>query len=651
GEISKLPPEVAAADAQAVVIDPAGQAIDPHRRDVADGALPAFAQSSSTTHAVLDAPTGDDYEGVGLEAEERRDLFLNVPDAVKQTLVLGHGPGLKLVTDSYSFWETEDGLLHIRRPQVAAGERPPVRRKYVIGEFVVDPMAAIPGERKQSRWEAMAQLRRARAAARLADERQRAVPLPELLGPLGWTFTEEGQGAKVNPAPEGFDWSAYTQLTAGYATDRLRELQDLALERFTRPDLKQLMVGGRSFGQMVTRVFVNRALGQGSVENHLVPFLTAIPDVDEVWGYGWLGYQNVAASPVSTIFDGALPAGVDPNLIKNFLLVASRNGLDRVLRALRPRTRVFLDERHDELTGRLLPHLSHVMELYRRSLTPDKPFDAGFFDAVGNDVPTPREHWTAVLTGRTSEGDAISQRYAVGMDDADYPTLDTDEGRLAVALVLLELRHFGYTGHYMTPEEIERAVEEISTFSRRAYERSVTLRAPLPEDVLRESILRIANNPVVRAVAAFLAVTAGEGVPQLDGSTRKPVSEWDSRNIALALGEYALGSRLPDDDPAVPRLRAAVAEAFGLLPQVPPGAQAEVRAVFEAARGALGILADPAQTPPIMPWAAEIVALDGSRVLLDRVQVARHQDAGGTPVGVSSRPVQDWQDGWRQTYG
>ncbi|MGE9697849.1 hypothetical protein ACQKFA_29400, partial [Streptomyces sp. CH6] len=526
-----------------------------------------------------------------------------------------------------------------------------MRRKYVIGEFVVDPMAAIPGERKQSRREAMAQLRRARAAARLADERQRAVPLPELLGPLGWTFTEEGQGAKVNPAPEGFDWSAYTQLTAGYATDRLRELQDLALERFTRPDLEQLMVGGRSFGQTVTRVFVNRALGQGSVENHLVPFLAAIPDVDEVWGYGWLGYQNVAASPVSTIFDGAPPAGVDPNLIKNFLLVASRNGLDRVLRALRPRTRAFLDERHDELTGRLLPHLSHVMELYRRSLTPDKPFDAGFFDAVGNDVPTPREHWTAVLTGRTSEGDAISQRYAVGMDDADYPTLDTDEGRLAVALVLLELRHFGYTGHYMTPEEIERAVEEISTFSRRAYERSVTLRAPLPEDVLRESILRIANNPVVRAVAAFLAVTAGEGVPQLDGSTRKPVSEWDSRNIALALGEYALGSRLPDDDPAVRRLRAAVAEAFGLLPQVPPGAQAEVRAVFEAARGALGILADPAQTPPIMPWAAEIVALDGSRVLLDRVQVARHQDAGGTPVGVSSRPVQDWQDGWRQTYG
>ncbi|MGW4240852.1 lonely Cys domain-containing protein, partial [Streptomyces sp. NPDC004749] len=651
GRVSEVPPEVAASDAQAVVIDSAGQAIDPDGRDVVDGALPPFAQSSSTTHAILDAPTGDDYDGVGLEAEERRDLFLSVPGNVKQTLVLAHGPGLKLVTDSYSFWETEDGLLHIQRPQVAAGERQPVRRKYVIGEFVVEPMAAIPGERKQSRREAMAQLRRARAAARLADERRQAIPLPELLGPLGWTFTEVGKGAKVNPAPEGFDWSAYAQLTAGYATDRLRELQDLAFERLTRPGLAHVMAGGRSFGQILTTMFVDRALGQGAVENHLVQFLAAIPDVDEVWGYGWLGYQNVAAAPVSTIFDNALPEGVDPTLIKNLLPVASRNALDRVLRALRPRTRTFLNERHDELTRRLHPHLSEVMEHYRRTLTPDKSFDAGFFDAVGNDVPTPREHWTAVLTGRTSEGAAISQRYAVGMDDGDYPTLDTDDGRLAVALVLLELRHFGYTGKHMMPEEIERAVEELSKFSRSAYERSVMLRAPLPEDVLRESILRIVNNPVVRAVAAFLAVTVGEGVPQVDGSTKKLMAEWDSRNIALTLGEYALGSRLPADDPAVPRLRAAVAEAFDLLPQVPPGAQARVRAVFEAARNALGVLADPAQTPPVMPWAAEIVALDGSRVLLDRVQVAKHRDADGKPVGVSSRPVQDWQDAWRQSYG
>ncbi|WP_307825443.1 lonely Cys domain-containing protein, partial [Streptomyces sp. MBT55] len=643
-QVSLLPPAVAASDARAVVVGPGGQALE--------HALPQFAPSSSTAHAGLDAPVEPGYGAIGLEVEERRDLFLDLPGRLTSTLVLAHGPGITLVTDSRGFWMTADGLLHVNEPQVPPGQPRPVRRNFAIGEFVLDPMAVLPGERRQTQEEGMAQLQRARAAGRLPDERQVAVPLTEMLGPLGgWTFTETGLTAKVNPAPEGFDWTAYGQLTLGYPTVGLRELQDIAHQRLTVPKFEMAVAGARNFGQSLTATYANQLLGTIAVESHIAPFLAAIPEVDEVWGYGWLGFQNVVAAPIGDVFDNARPPGTDPELIKNLLPAASRNALDRILRALRPRTRAFLNDHHDQLSADAAEQLGRLLGFFRQRLTPHLPADPAFFDTAGTEVPTPREHWTAVLTGRTSQGGPVSQRYAVGMDDGDYPVLDTDDGRLAVPLVLAELRHFGYTGQFMTPDEIQRAVTELSALSRAAYERALRSRAPLPEDVLRESVRRIVDNPVVQGVAGFLMVAARAGIPQVGGATRRPLSEWDSRNISLALGEYALGRPLHDGHPAYQALRAALTEAYVLLPNIPPGGQARARGFFDAARGALAVLTDPAQTPPVMRWYAEVVAMDGARVLLDRVMVIRHRDAQDIPVGTSSLPLAAWQDGLRQHYG
>ncbi|MFE2397658.1 lonely Cys domain-containing protein, partial [Streptomyces sp. NPDC059425] len=643
-QVSSLPPAVAASDARAVVVGPAGQALA--------HALPEFSPSSSTALAGLDAAVEPGYGAIGLEVEERRDLFLDIPGRLTSTLVLAHGPGITLVTDSRGFWMTADGLLHVDEPRVAPGEPRPVRRNFVIGEFVLDPMAVLPGERRQSQEEGMAQLQRARAVGRLPDERRAAVPLTEMLGPLGgWTFTETGLKTAVNPAPEGFDRTAYGQLTLGYPTVGLRELQDIAHQRLTVPKFETAIAGARSFGQSLITTYANHILGTPAVESHIAPFLAAIPEIDEVWGYGWLGFQNVVAAPIGDVFDHARPPGADPELIKNLLPAASRNALDRILRALRPRARAFLDERHDQLSAEAAEQLGRLLEFFRHRLAPHLPADPAFFDTAGTEVPTPREHWTAVLTGRTSEGEAISQRYAVGMDDGDYPTLDTDDGRLAVPLVLAELRHFGYTGQFMTPEEIQRAVTELSALSRAAYERALGSRAPLPDDVLRESVRRITDNPVVQGVAGFLVVAARAGIPQAGGPTRRPLTEWDGRAVALALGAYALGRPLPADHPAHLALRAALVEAYELLPNIPPGGRTRAREIFDAARGALAVLADPAQTPPVLPWYAEVVAMDGSRVLLDRVMAVRHRDARETPVGTSSLPLHAWQDGLRQTYG
>ncbi|WP_345665419.1 hypothetical protein, partial [Streptomyces iranensis] len=175
--------------------------------------------------------------------------------------------------------------------------------------------------------------------------------------------------------------------------------------------------------------------------------------------------------------------------------------------------------------------------------------------------------------------------------------------------------------------------------------RARSLPAPLPDDVLHESIRRILDNPVVRNTAAFLKVAAIGGVPQVgERMPRKLMSLVESRNIALALGEYALG-RLSAVHPVHQRLREAVDEAFALLPRIPPEGQQAHRDIFEAAWSALAVLADPAQTPPELRWASEIVAMDGARVLVDEVSLARvrdPEDPEGRPVGVASLQDGDW---------
>lgn len=237
------------------------------------------------------------------------------------------------------------------------------------------------------------------------------------------------------------------------------------------------------------------------------------------------------------------------------------------------------------------------------------------------------------------------------MDDDQYPTLDTDDGRLAIPLVLTELRHFGYDGPLMTSEDIRRAVAELSRLSREAYLRAQTYAAPLPEDVLRESIGRIVENPVVRGLAAFVQMALLAGLPRAGGGANRLMSVEDSQRTARALGAYALGTPLPADDPVHRALRAAVDEASDAIDGLPPQHQPRLRALVDSARGALGVLADPGRTPPVLEWKAEIVALDGTRVLLERVLTVTHRGADGRSVGLSSRPVQDWQDAHRHAYG
>ena len=645
GQVSAFPPEVAPSDARAVVIDPAGRAIDPDG-PLVEGALPVFAPSSSTAHAVLDAATGRRYGALGLEVEKRQVFVITGMGDVPSKQVLATAPGFKIVTDHAGLYRTADGQLHLTYPQVAPGEPKPKQGSYLIGEIVVEPMAVLPGERRQSPEVALARLERVGLALDARDEPNAVPSSLEALLPAGdgWKVTALGEKAMVGPTPVRSNL-AYVQPTTGFPALGLSVLQDAAVDRMPKGSVGAVEASGREFGMKVTAEFVRALTRRSDVPDMVVPLLVAIPDVDDLWGYLRFAYAHTVARPTGVILNQA-PTSF---MVKNGLAVGSRPALDRVLRAVRPGNRVFLDNHHDSISENLAAVLGKLLELYRRTITPDKPFFPGFFDATIGDVPSPREHVTSVLTGRTSEGKVVTQKQMVDMDDDLYPTLDTDDGRLEIPLVLTELRHFAYDGQLMTPEEIRRAVAELSQLSREAYERAEVFAAPLPEDVLREAIVRILDDPAVRGLAVFVQMVLMAGVPQADAGPRRLMSVGDSQKVARALGAYALGTPLPDGLHQV--LRTAVDEATGLLDTAPPQNQPMLRRLVERARVALDILADPAQTPPVLPMVSEIVAVDGSRVLLERMLAVKHRDAGGRVVGVSSRPVRDWQDARRQVYG
>ncbi|MGW6455754.1 lonely Cys domain-containing protein [Streptomyces sp. NPDC055078] len=646
--LSSEAPEIAAADARAVLIGPTGQ--------VLPNALPPFPESSSTTHAILDAATErHHYAGLGLEVETPHVFLIQGMDQPYAKELLATGPGMQVVTDLNSLWSTADGRWHALRPEPRAGEPEPNRVTVTIGEFVVDPMASVPGERRPPQREVMGRLERALHQIGTVERYPGGVPLHQLLPATdGWQFTDSGARTVVQPATSGRLGSFCIQATAGFPVSRLRDLLDRATLPVISPGSRALFDSGRRYGQNLAAHYVGRVLGR-DVTSRQVPFLTAIPDIDEVWGYAWLAYAHVGAAPTALIYERARATGPVPALVKNFLTVASRNPLDRGLRALRPRTRAFLAGQYAPLNEDVSAFaeearkaLTEALDWYQQSLSPGQQLYPGFFDAVpwGRDpLPrsSPREHLTAAFTGRTSHGRPLTQSETVGMDD--YPELDTDQGHLPLPLLLPELRMLAadpYQGT-MSWEQIPPVVDALMELTSHSYSRATELRnAPLPEAVLRESVERVLGHPVVHGTADFLT-EAIEGWPQHGGprvGLLPPALAWA---VAEELGRYALGLPIDAGHRALGLLRAAVEQAAALQDRVPPAEQARTAALIASAGDALALAAGPDRPLPPTGWGAVIVAADGTRVRIETIESFRHRDPQGSPRGVFFGPLSDWE--------
>ncbi|MGO4757395.1 hypothetical protein AB4212_53820, partial [Streptomyces sp. 2MCAF27] len=268
---------------------------------------------------------------------------------------------------------------------------------------------------------------------------------------------------------------------------------------------------------------------------------------------------------------------------------------------------------HDALTK----EMERTFEFYR----PGTVVPYGFFDVGAGDMPSPREHLTAALTGLTSQGRRIGQYESVGMNE--LPGLDTGGGGLAVPLAVDELRGYGFDGRRMTEEEIERAGAELVELGQRMYEEAVAARVPLSPEVLFRSVERIVNHPVVRGSLPLLWLAAN-GVPREDDGPPRPLlTVEDGMTVAKALARYALGHiRLPADGPVYQLMATAMGRASALLGSgsVPAEVRARVEGAVRSAERVLTAVRE-GSPPPAIEWPAEIEALDGTRVPVDQVSL------------------------------
>jgi hypothetical protein len=366
-------------------------------------------------------------------------------------------------------------------------------------------------------------------------------------------------------------------------------------------------------------------MGTPDLSPGTLPFLSAIPDVDDMWGYVWSGFNHIAARPTAAI----ATAYVGKTLIKGWLPLALRLAPDLVLPAVRPRTRMDFSDRLEAISETFIDALMTLVER-RNPGDPNKPpLDRRIFDVQVGSAPSPREHIAAVLTGRTSQGKTVDQSDAVGMDD--YPQLDTANGRLNQALLLGEGRHWSASAPLLAPEEIRRGLAAAKQFGREAYRHAEKYPAPLPDDVLRESVRRVVEHPAVQGMARFFASA------RVGGRSLDPVM---GTRLARDVGLFAVGEPLP------PRTReqlaALVDKVAENLPTAPPEARDHLRSVVEEARAALAVLD---QEPPSAyaqeNWAPHIVTVDGRRVPLGELWRLSHRGPQENIVGVSSRSLTD----------
>lgn len=370
-----------------------------------------------------------------------------------------------------------------------------------------------------------------RTALGLADGGERPVGLAEVLGQVeGWRVVGLGLYARVHPSALGTNADAYAQFTAGKPVSGERAVLDAAARRSTNPVLDPFFLTARNFGQSMALRFVHRRLGEGSVTTSHVPFLSAIVDVDEVWGYGWRVFSQAAANNVSASFPGTV--------VKNMFISAPRNPVELLHEDLRPETVKFLAQDLDATTASFIAFLRLILDRYRTLLGRDwADADDSIVDIVGRleGIP-PRERLADAVMGRRTE------QYHFPLFGMTTYVKDTNGGRLAKPLALDELRHFGITGQLSSPQEIRQAADELSTVLRRVYARAQ--QEPLSPEALRASIECIVGHPLVQAFAPFLELATRSLLPQAVGRPRQRLTPYESQPLAEAVGAFALGSAL-----------------------------------------------------------------------------------------------------------
>ncbi|MFJ2952688.1 hypothetical protein ACIO8H_34500, partial [Streptomyces sp. NPDC087226] len=403
-------------------------------------ALPDFRPSASTGHALADPAADHRYGAIGFEGEIPQMLnWESSTGNAYGTIIAIHSPsGSRLEVDSMPFYEAGGAYYESLREASAYGSV--THRTGRIPEFVSSPAGVFDGEHFKKDSESI---------LRLFEETRRALEAGggdvigggKTLGEVlrresGWKVSPEFRDVRIEPVLRGASHGrVYTQFTVGVPVGGILHLLEQVASRRDRWQADELLEPSRAFGRILAEQFVvqyyRRSLAPGEIEG-----MRNDPLVREVWGYGWLLFNHVAAAPFhSTAKKNAL--------VKNLLQVALRNPFGEVRKVLQEPVRQFLEHYRDGVAQLFQNVLAEVFRDAMLSWKKDHPV----FSTLLAPGHTTGDYLSYGLDGRN----AVSQSVGVGMSAVGYETLSEHHG---TKLILLEVRKAGENNGILLPGEV-----------------------------------------------------------------------------------------------------------------------------------------------------------------------------------------------------
>ncbi|MFF7580977.1 hypothetical protein ACFZBE_39405 [Streptomyces sp. NPDC008061] len=407
-----------------IVIDATGQAVS---------SLASYGQvaSSSTSQALIDAPTGHDYGRLGLEVE-RGDQPITTSDRSTldygTTLARNVVNGIKLTVDKSPVFQV-DGRTFLSQEQARreSGGKAPQVASITIIEVVTPPYAILPGENASENLEqGLAKYARVRQLLHAPTESRSTARLSDLLREeKGWKLEPAGRKVLVHPAIGGGHYPQYTQFTVGVNIGGASLVIAMAQDRNVYPHLEIPLEKARHFAAGVATDFARFQLGRQDVTARDLPFLFSIvPGLRQVEAYAWLMFSHGIANPIRARFFPTF-------ITKNLLPVALRNPFHVLRDSLTSQARDFLKKQETQIISRFRSELIDAVTRIAQERRLSPPSVSDIMEETSSRGVIIRNYLSSMIRGT-----AVSQHDAVALDD--YDELDSSNGQLPLAL--LELR-------------------------------------------------------------------------------------------------------------------------------------------------------------------------------------------------------------------
>ncbi|MDX2733436.1 toxin glutamine deamidase domain-containing protein [Streptomyces sp. PA03-2a] len=531
--ISANVPLRVATQIHAVIFDTQGR--------IAEDALHPWPPHPHTTiEALLDpSQIPNEYGAIGIEVEDLHPLGgeKSTDLVYGMSLARNNNTGFQLVVDHAEFYSLRDNRTFKSRQEAvyaAGGREVPKRLMLPIPELVSPPFKVLPEESNRlPSQQGLQALLRIRELLRRTDREGHPIPLRDLLPEReGWTvFTSER--LLVFPSPAGQHHPAYTQFTVGVPIGGASHLLALVQDKFGIPELEKAVTGARHFAEDLAARFASQYLKSPVLPLQL-PYLSGVAGIDELYGYAWLMFSHVSATPLWGRFFPQI-------LKKNMLPAALRNPFHVLRNSLSQDIRNFLNNHDNErfIINKFEEHLRKRVTIYRQG-NPGPEDARPILDEFVTSGLTHRDFLIATIRGMTPTKKKVLQNETVGMQD--YQELDRGSGH-ALPGALLEIRNYS-NSPAMDDRTVQIMFAELADAAGRAYHMAERFQGGRPglSPTVASAILA---HPLVQTAAELVPLLGAVELPG-GGEPRLLLSRPERQAVADAIARHVLGERLPE---------------------------------------------------------------------------------------------------------